>query len=91
MEKIETVVCKVPILYSSKSVFIALEEDRFDHDVQVMQFNDIPFGAVTQRNKNHPRYNDRGADALEIIYGAFPDLIGRDDVLRDPAAGCIIF
>lgn len=92
MSEVITAVQKIPIPYSSKHVWVALEEDHLDHDDQIVQIGDVAFGAISKRKPSHPRYQMRGPDAFETILDAFPGLKDIEyGLIRDGATASIIF
>jgi hypothetical protein len=92
MSEPKRIILQAVIPFSSKHVFLALEEDRLDHAEQVLQIDGIQYGIISRRLETHRGYGSRGPDALEAIYEALPGLIGLDaGILRDGAAGCIIY
>jgi hypothetical protein len=85
------VIIQVPIPFSSKHLFLALEEDYNDHEKVMLQVKDVPYGLVSQRMTTHKDYHKRNIDALNMIYQELPGLIGARHCIRDVESGCVIF
>jgi hypothetical protein len=86
----ETIVTRTPIPFTTKSVYLALEPDENNHAVKFIKQGDVSYGAIIQRTPIHPNYSTRGADALQAVLDAYPNL-AHDVCLRDVSMGVYIY
>lgn len=86
------IILRLPVPFSSKHVFMALEEDRDDHKDHILSVDGVSYGLISQRTEEHPDYQTRGPDAFEAVYRALPQLAEIEvGVLRDSPTASIVF